>query len=90
MERVPFDEVRNNLADVVHLVANARQRVLVEERGRDRAAFIPIEDLELLASLDGSAGKRVLQRVPLAELSKHLHADVEAPIKVWVVQQKPE
>jgi len=31
-----------------------------------------------------------LKEIGVYDVTIHLHADVEAPIKVWVVQQKPE
>ena len=31
-----------------------------------------------------------LKEIGVYDVTVHLHADVEAPIKVWVVQQKPE
>ena len=52
MEHLALEEVHENFADVVMLVANGRRRILVEGKG-DRAAFVSLEDLALLENFDG-------------------------------------
>ncbi len=53
MERLALEEVHENFADVVMLVANGRRRILVEGKGADRAVFVSLEDLALLENFDG-------------------------------------
>jgi PHD/YefM family antitoxin component YafN of YafNO toxin-antitoxin module len=60
VERLALEEVHDNFADVVMLVANGRRRILVETKGADRAAFISLEDLALLESFGG--GKAPLSK----------------------------
>lgn len=75
MERIEISEVKKYFGDVVKLVANGRQRILVREKSKDRAAFIPLEDLALLENLD--RGKNVpVEHVPAADVKKHLHDDL--------------
>ena len=50
--RIPLHEARRNLADVINRVAYAKERVRLGRRGRNVAAIVPIEDLELLEKLE--------------------------------------
>ena len=74
MERIPALEARQNFGDVVNLAANAKQRFLIHEKGRDRAAIIPLEDLALLEGLSGN-GVAVV-RLTLGEIAFHLSEDL--------------
>lgn len=75
MERIPALEARKNFGDVVNLVANAKQRFLIHEKGRDRAAVIPLEDLALLEGLNGGDDIAVV-RLTLGEIADHLSEDL--------------
>ena len=45
-------EARENLADVLNRVAYAKDRVRITRRGKEVAAVVPIEDLELIERLE--------------------------------------
>lgn len=75
MERIQLDEVKRNFNDVLLLVQNGKQRVVIVEQGRGRAAFISLEDLALLENLDGEKEVTV-ERVAAAEVKRHLTQDV--------------
>ncbi len=45
---IDSSEARNDFSDVVSRVSYGRERVVVRRRGRDLAAVIPMEDLDLL------------------------------------------
>jgi PHD/YefM family antitoxin component YafN of YafNO toxin-antitoxin module len=75
VERIPIQEARKNFGDLVNLVWNARQRFVIHEKGRDRAAVIPLEDLALLESLDGDATPETV-RMSLGEVAAHLEEDL--------------
>ena len=74
MDRIQIDEAKTNFEDVIKLVANAKQRIIVADDGREFAAFIPLEDLALLERLDGDVNIPV-ERVPDAEVLRHLEDD---------------
>ncbi len=75
MERVSISEVKKSFADVLKLVANGKQRIVITDRGKDRAAIIPVEDLELLENLDRDV-EVVVERVEAAQVRKHLSEDL--------------
>ena len=45
-------DARENLADVLNRVAYAKVRVRITRRGKEVAAVVPIEDLELIERLE--------------------------------------
>jgi prevent-host-death family protein len=52
MTRLAVTKAREDLADMLNRVAYGRERVLIERRGKNLAALIPVEDLELLEMLE--------------------------------------
>ena len=52
MTRIAASKVRQDLSDTLNRVAYGRQRVILERRGKEIAAVIPIEDLRLLEALE--------------------------------------
>lgn len=52
MDSLNTTEARENLADVLNRVAYAKTRVRITRRGREIAAVVPIEDLELIERLE--------------------------------------
>ena len=51
MTRMTLSEVRSNLAEAVNKVAYGGERIVLERRGRDMVAMIPMEDLALFEQL---------------------------------------
>ncbi|MEM7416633.1 MAG: type II toxin-antitoxin system Phd/YefM family antitoxin [Gemmatimonadota bacterium] len=51
MRDVTTAEARKNLADLLNRVAYSRERVVVTRHGREIAAIVPVEDLNLLDRL---------------------------------------
>ena len=49
---MPVHRARRELADVINRVAYARERILLDRRGKNVAAIVPIEDFELLEKLE--------------------------------------
>lgn len=49
---VSISEARDGLAELVNRVAYARERVRLVRRGRELAAVVPMEDIELLEALE--------------------------------------
>jgi prevent-host-death family protein len=64
MARLAVTKAREDLAEMLNRVAYGHERVVLERRGKNVAALIPIEDLEILEMLedkvDLEAAKRVL------------------------------
>ncbi len=93
MERVSISEVKKNFADVLKLVANGKQRIVITDRGKDRAAIIPVEDLELLENLDRDVEVAV-ERVESAQVKKHLSEDLSLVAngseRIIVLEKKKE
>ena len=75
MERISVQEARRNFADVVQLVANAKQRFLIQEYKTDRVGMIPLEDLALLEGVC-TDGKKTINRLTTADVEQHLNDDV--------------
>jgi prevent-host-death family protein len=75
-------EAGDNLSDLVDRVANGRERIILTRAGKELVAIVPVEDLELMESLeerldieDARAARREAQEkgtIPLAVLKKEL------------------
>jgi prevent-host-death family protein len=50
--RLQVGQVRDEFADTLNRVAYRGERIIIERRGRDVAAVVPIDDLELLRALE--------------------------------------
>jgi prevent-host-death family protein len=48
MKRVGLAEARNNLSGLINDAAHGHQRIVIESRGRPKAAIVSIEDLQRL------------------------------------------
>lgn len=55
-------DARENLADVLNRVAYAKDRVRITRRGKEVAAVVPIEDLELIERLEDEIDIREAER----------------------------
>lgn len=51
MRRLNISVVRSDLAETINQVSYGKERLVVERRGKDLAAIIPMEDLKLLERL---------------------------------------
>lgn len=58
MDSLNTTEARENLADVLNRVAYTKSRVRITRRGREIAAVVPIEDLELIERLENEIDVR--------------------------------
>ncbi len=76
MERISLEEARSNLEDVLQLVGRARQRFAVRFGGKDRCAFVSLEDLALLEKLDGDV-EIPKEFIDAADLKKHLSDEMK-------------
>jgi len=52
MNRIPSGKLRQDFSDTVNRVAYGGERIIVHRRGKDIAALVPVEDLELLEKLE--------------------------------------
>lgn len=52
MSRLTVGQVRDGFAEALNQVAYRGERIRVERRGKEVAAMVPIEDLELLEALE--------------------------------------
>ena len=52
MTRIPASEARLQFAEIVNKVAFGGERILLHRHGKDVAAIVPVEDLQLLESLE--------------------------------------
>jgi antitoxin Phd len=80
MKRMNTSEIRKELAEALNQVAYAKERVVLHRRGKDVAALISIDDLNLLQALedkiDNEAADIALQEpglvIPWDEVKKEL------------------
>jgi prevent-host-death family protein len=63
-------DARENMAEILNRVAYAKDRVRITRRGKEVAAVVPIEDLELIERLEDEIDIREAQRA-LADVRKH-------------------
>ena len=52
MTTIPISEAREHLADIGNRVAFGGERLVVERRGKNLFAVVPMEDFELLERLE--------------------------------------
>ncbi len=52
MERKPVSEARDDLAETLNRVCYKGERIVLHRRGKNVAALVPVEDLELLEELE--------------------------------------
>ncbi len=82
MVKVDATVARNGFSDLINKVRYGSHRVLIERRGKEVAALVPLEDLRLLEMLEDTidieAARKALAnpknkiRVPLDEVKKRL------------------
>ena len=70
MDIVNTTEARENLAEVINRVTYAKDRVRITRRGKQVAAVVPIEDLELLERLEDEIDIREAKKA-LADARKY-------------------
>ena len=67
MSRIAVIDARKDLADILNRAAYAKERVVLTRRGKDVAALVPMDDLEILEALedriDIEESEKVLARV---------------------------
>lgn len=65
MTRVTVGKVRSEFADTINRVSYKGERIMIRRRGKDVAAIVPAQDLELLQAiedrLDLDAAKKALK-----------------------------
>ena len=52
MSRIPASEARTQFSDIVNKVAFGGERVVLQRHGKDVAAIVPVEDLQLIEELE--------------------------------------
>jgi prevent-host-death family protein len=52
MTRIAASEARENFATIINEVAFGGERILLHRHGKDVAAVVPIEDVQLLEALE--------------------------------------
>jgi len=79
MTRLTASAVREEFSETLNRVAYKGERIILERRGKDVAALVPVEDLELLERLedhmDLEAARKALEEqgsVSLNELKTEL------------------
>jgi antitoxin Phd len=82
MERKSASEVRRDFSDSINKVAFGKNRLILHRRGKNIAALIPIDDLELLEAIedridleDAKRARKEKGSVSLAEAKKLLAID---------------
>lgn len=52
MTKVSAAEARNDFSEILNRASFGKERIVLTRRGKDLAAIVPIEDLELLERLE--------------------------------------
>jgi len=78
MTTIPITQAREHLADLGNRVSLRGERVVVERRGKDFFALVPVEDLELLERLEDEMDLEAIRAarnepsIPFAKVKKEL------------------
>ena len=62
MTTIPISEAREHLADLGNRVSLRGERVVVERRGKNLFALVPLEDVELLERLEDETDIRLARK----------------------------
>ena len=76
MTTIPITEAREHLADLGNRVALRGERLVVERRGKNLFALVPVEDVELLERLEDELDLDAIR------------AAKDSPAKPWVEVKK--
>lgn len=79
---LPVTKAREELSDMINRVVYRGERVVLERRGKDVAAIVPMEDLKRLEELEDQADVEMIRRV-----KRQMKAKKERPIP-WAVAKK--
>lgn len=67
MSKISTAEIRSSFADVLNRASYAKERVTITRHGRNIAAIVPIEDVEMLEAIedkmDLEIARKALQEV---------------------------
>lgn len=80
MAHLPSSKAREGFADTINRVAFGKQRVVLRRLGKEVAAVVPMEDLQLLEDLEDRIDL-VDARAALAETKKKGAKSLDAVVK---------
>ena len=83
MTRMAAGALRKNLSDSLNRVAYRRERIILQRRGKNVAALVPVDDLKLLEELEDKRDAEDARKA-LAEMK----AKREKPIPWEKVKQE--
>ena len=78
MTKLPISEARDNLADLANRVSLRGERIVIERRGKNLFALVPVEDAELLERMEDELDVEAIRKrlrepaKPLARVKKEL------------------
>jgi len=78
MTTIPISKAREHLADLGNRVSLRGERLVIERRGKNLFALVPVEDVELLErledklDLDAIRAAKDEQSIPFAKVKKEL------------------
>lgn len=85
MKRVPANEARAELADLINQVAYGKERVVLTRRGRDSAALVSMADVKTLERLEEKIDLEDVKtrthepRIPFDDVMRELKIPVRLP-----------
>jgi prevent-host-death family protein len=62
MSKVSTSAVRRDFSEVLNKVAYAKERIILQRHGKDVAAVIPIEDLQLLEDIEDKIDAKLARK----------------------------
>lgn len=78
MTTIPISKAREHLADLGNRVALRGERLVIERRGKNLFALVPMEDIELLERMEDERDLKAIRRgrkepsIPFETLKKEL------------------
>lgn len=61
-KEMTITEARSNFADLVNQATYAKERILINRRGKHVAAIVPIEDMELLEKIEDTIDVKLARK----------------------------
>ena len=61
-KEMTITEARSNFADLVNRATYAKERILINRRGKSVAAIVPMEDVELLEKIEDAIDVKLARK----------------------------
>ncbi len=84
VSKLKATEVRDDFSEIINRVAYGKEHVILTRRGKDLAALVPVDELDLFRSVI----EKLEDELDIAEAKKRLANKKEIPISYKILRKK--